>query len=403
MSLKNYKMSKQFSLFEEENKESNLVISAKREKPLTRAQINFNKLTQNISKLEAQIIEKEKFLIDLLNYNSKNIFPALENHAKDKVDAAFILENLLLQHKFSKVTQNQIIELIQVLLQESFEILEPSKETEELYNRFSKTTFEEEKNEQIDHLKDEFADMLKSNFGVDIDFGDLDIENQEDVARFVKELQEKIKEEHSVNEKDFSEKKKTKKQLLADKVEKEKLESQSKSLKSVYLSLAKVLHPDTDTDSDPIQKMEKEELMKKVSVAYKDKDLSTLLKLELEWVHKTEDNLAQLSEEKLNIYCEILKDRQSELQHEIVGLQSHPKFLPVVDFVFLNEKRALAEIKRKKQNVESIKELFSQNINGLKELNKKKEIADFISAFHSEFVFDQEDTHFFFDDDDFKW
>jgi GTP1/Obg family GTP-binding protein len=120
-------------------------------------------------------------------------------------------------------------------------------------------------------------------------------------------------------------------------------------------------------------------------------------------VHKTEDNLAQLSEEKLNIYCEILKDRQSELQHEIVGLQSHPKFLPVVDYVFLNEKRALAEIKRKKQNIESIRELFSRNINGLKELNKKKEIADFISAFHSEFVFDQEDTHFFFDDDDFKW
>lgn len=396
-------MSKQFSLFEEENKESNLVISAKREKPLTRAQINFNKLTQNISKLEAQIIEKEKFLIDLLNYNSKNIFPALENHAKDKVDAAFILENLLLQHKFAKVTQNEIIELIQVLLQESFEILEPSKETEELYNRFSITTFEEEKNEQIDHLKDEFADMLKSNFGVDIDFGDLDIENQEDVARFVKELQEKITEGHSVNEKDFSGKKKTKKQLLADKVEKEKLESQHKSLKSVYVSLAKVLHPDTDIDSDPIQKMEKEELMKKVSVAYKERDLSTLLKLELEWVHKTEDDLAKISEEKLNIYCEILKERQSELQNEVFSVQNDPRFLPVLEFVFFNEKRALAEIKRKKQNVESISEMFSQNITGLKELNKKKEIADVISYFHSDFVVDQKESHFIFDDDDFKW
>jgi len=230
----------------------------------------------------------------------------------------------------------------------------------------------------------------------------LDIENQEDVARFVKELQGKIKGEHSVNEKDFAEKKKSKKQLLAEKVEKEKLESQHKSLKSVYVSLAKVLHPDTDIDSDPIQKMEKEELMKKVSVAYKERDLSTLLKLELEWVHKTEDNLAQISEEKLNIYCEILKDREIELHQEAFAIQKDPKFLAIFDFVFLNEKRALAEIKRKKQYVESVSVLFSQNIDALKKMNKKKEIADFISDFHSELVVEVE-TDFFFDDHDFKW
>lgn len=392
-------MANQYSLFEEIKKESNLIISAKRAKPLTRAQINFNKLTKSISKLETQIIEKEKFLIDLLNYHSKNIVPTLEKEAEDKVDAAFTLENLLLQHKFSKITQTETIELIQVLLQESFEISKPSKEAEELYNRFSEISFEDEKKVQIDLLKDEFADMLKSNFGVDIDFGDLDMENEADLARFVKELQEKMGKEQTFNEEDSAQKKKTKKQLAAEKLEKDKLESQSKSLKSVYLSLAKVLHPDTDIDSDPIQKMEKEELMKKVSVAYREKDLSTLLKLELEWVHKTEDNLAKISEEKLNIYCEILKDRQSELQQEIFAVQSHPKFLPIVDLAFLNEKLALAEIKRKKQYLESINELFNRNISVLKELNKKKEIADFISDLHSDLVYDQE-TGFFFDDDD---
>lgn len=44
-----------------------------------------------------------------------------------------------------------------------------------------------------------------------------------------------------------------------------KQEAQSKSLKSIYLSLSKVLHPDKETD--PVLKMEKEELTSKKMIS----------------------------------------------------------------------------------------------------------------------------------------
>ena len=46
------------------------------------------------------------------------------------------------------------------------------------------------------------------------------------------------------------------------------------------MSLAKMLHSDLETDET--LKLEREELMKKVTAAYQDKDLNTLLKLEIE-------------------------------------------------------------------------------------------------------------------------
>lgn len=394
-------MAKQLSFFENKQNVTEIVISKQGTKPLSKVQLNFNKLTKNISKLEKQIIEKEKCLINLLDFHSKNIVPILIKQAKDKIGTAFFLEEILLKNKFSKRTQSEIIDLIQSLLHDSFSSIEPSKKEQELYNRYSETTFDEEKKEQIEILKEDFEEMIKFEFGIDIDLDDFDIENEEEMARFMKELQEKFSHEKSSKSKDFFKGKKTKKQLEKEKLEKEKIEAQFKSLKSVYLSLAKVLHPDTDKENDPIQKMEKEELMKKVSVAYKEKDLSTLLKLELEWVHKTEENLSKISEDKLKIYCEILRDRETELYREKFALENHPKFTPIEEYTSLNEKQALSGIKNKKNEIEYFGKSFNDNISVLKKLKNKKQISEFISDFHSEFVFEDDDDFFF--DDDFFW
>ncbi len=54
-----------------------------------------------------------------------------------------------------------------------------------------------------------------------------------------------------------------------------------RNLKSLYKQLAKVLHPDLETD--PESKLQKEEWMKRLTSAHALGDLRELLSIEFEW------------------------------------------------------------------------------------------------------------------------
>jgi hypothetical protein len=392
---------KQMSLFgEEETKiETNLVSIPKTPKALSKEQNNFNKLTKSIQNLEKEIEDKEITLQNILKYFSKNIPVEEEKSNRQRIAAAFLLEKVLLKSKLTKHTEKETKELIYTLLFEAFQSIEPNKEEEELYDRYSETSFQEEKKEQLNDLIGDFASMIKDKFNFDLDLEDVDIKNIEDMARLQAKIQEKISQNKNAEDLDSKTKKKTKKQIEKELLEKEKLEAQSKSLKSVYLSLVKILHPDKESDS--VQKMEKDELMKQVTVAYKEKDLSTLLKLELAWVNKTEDNLAEISDEKLKIYCAILKDREKELKQEKFEMVLHPKFSNIYEFLNLTEQQAISKINRLKKNFQNLTKQFKANIETIEKIKNKKNLSKFISDFYSEIVSSQFDSFMMDDLEDF--
>ncbi len=56
--------------------------------------------------------------------------------------------------------------------------------------------------------------------------------------------------------------------------------------------------------------------MKQLVVAYEKNDFHALLQLELQWIYKEENNLELLSEEKLNIYIQVLKEQEQELEKQ---------------------------------------------------------------------------------------
>ena len=396
----------QNSLFEEvintniEKKE--IVIVPKAKIPLSKEQDRFNKITSRIQKLEKQLIAKEKSLEFVLDYFSKKIDPLIENEANNKVKAAFLLEEKLLVSKLSKQVKDKAEELIYILLDDAFTEIEPNKEEEELYNRYSNISYQEEKADQMNDMKAEFESMFSSMYGVDIDLDGINLEDENEVARLQRELQDKLAEQQASNfheDETGSEKKKTKKQLEKELLEKVKIEAQSKSLKSIYISLTKVLHPDTETD--PILKMEKEELMKKVTVAYQEKNFPLLLKLEMEWVHKTEEHLSQLSDDKLQVYISILLDRERELNSEKYMLQRHPRFEKISELAHMAEKSALREIEKCKQSLMHEHKLFSANLVNLENITTKKDISNFINDFHKDLVVSRYEDDFMDDFEDF--
>ena len=149
-----------------------------------------------------------------------------------------------------------------------------------------------------------------------------------------------------------------------------------KNIRSIYISLAKLLHPDTEIDPD-IRK-EKEEIMKKVTVAYDQKDMSTLLKLEMEWVYKETSHLEKLGDDKLQIYNEALKQQLRDLEMEKKNLRHHPKFAMVSEFGWMNENKALQNIRQEARQHNSTKEYFNKYLHVFKPPYSKKSITDFV-------------------------
>ena len=100
-----------------------------------------------------------------------------------------------------------------------------------------------------------------------------------------------------------------------------------KSIASVYKQLAKVLHPDLEPDAG--RRERKVALMQELTSAYRNNDLHTLLRLELEWIEREEGDVERLTEEKLAIYNQMLKEQASSLDRELAGLPYHPRYQPI--------------------------------------------------------------------------
>ena len=75
----------------------------------------------------------------------------------------------------------------------------------------------------------------------------------------------------------------------------------------------------------------KQALMQELTVAYRNNDMHTLLRLELEWIAREEGNLERLTDEKLAIYNQTLKEQVVDLQRELYELPCHPRYQPIAE------------------------------------------------------------------------
>ena len=101
------------------------------------------------------------------------------------------------------------------------------------------------------------------------------------------------------------------------------------SFGSIYRQLAKVLHP--DLESEPDLRSRKSALMQDVTTAYRNQDLHTLLRLQLEWIQREEHDIARLTEERLAAYNLVLEEQVAQLQMELAQLPRHPKYEVLMD------------------------------------------------------------------------
>lgn len=167
-------------------------------------------------------------------------------------------------------------------------------------------------------------------FGIEVDLSDLRPDmSVEEVAAKAAELAERIQQKAEEEKDAFRrpERCKTKRQLEKEERLRQTEQLRKKSIATVYKQLAKVLHPDLEMDAGIRQR--KVALMQDLTTAYRNNDLHTLLRLELEWIQREGSDLERLTEEKLALYNEVLKEQVRELDQEVAELPYHPRYQPI--------------------------------------------------------------------------
>lgn len=356
--------------------ENNLNIVSFGGKNLNENQEIFNSLTKRVSELELEIFNEEKKLSTLLDFQVKKLRPLLFENAKLRLNLALALGKSTNTINYSKNQIENIREVIISLCNQAFLLIDPTEDDELFYNEWSKTSYSEELEIQNKLEKEEISKKLSKKYDLEIKSDDFDT-SPEGLANFQAKLDEEYKKRNEY--KDIKSKKKTRKQIKEEEDLKEEEIIKNRSIRSIYIMLAKVLHPDAETD--PNLKIGKEEIMKKVISAYEQKDLPTLLKLEMEWVNKEVFYLEKLNENKLESYINLLKERISILEKEKCELYSNPRYLSLYKYSNLTEKNAIIRMKADIREQIIVNDYFKYLTNEINNFSDKKQIIEFVNYY----------------------
>ncbi|MEO5999681.1 MAG: hypothetical protein ABIN89_22995 [Chitinophagaceae bacterium] len=361
-----------------------LIINTQQEKLLSKQQQSFNRLVKKIEKLRVDLTQLSKTLDESLNFYLKHIHPLeqqINELHKESVKLLFIFfkNKKPLSKKERHFLGGAIAQRLDIIF--GFERIEPDDEMKEIFKAIQGISYEKAMENDFDSLRDDMKSMFEE-FDVDMNFDDIhNTMTEEEMMQKAIELEEQFKQQANEKEQQQSARIKTKKQKEKEEKAKQKEEVRTKNIKSIYKQLAKILHPDLEQNEE--LKLQKEELMKQLTNAYENNDLHTLLNLELTWIQNEENNLDKLTDDKLEIYNEVLKEQIAELEDEIEETVEHPRYQVLQKFTtFVTQMRYL-KMGYHKQQMENSKNGMEASIGKLKGNEKqallvvKKIIYDF--------------------------
>lgn len=359
-----------------------LTISQQKQQVLSKPQQDFNRLVLQIEKLQRELADTNRLLGEKLEYYGKHIYPVEQRILGLRKEIVKLLFPFYTAKKPFAKRDKQILK--EILLQQLHNIYalekgEPDKELEEVFETLAEVSYAEASDQGLEDMKNQMMEMLES-FGFEMDIDDLDAPmTEEEIRKRILEMQELVQERTKRINSRNSARRKTKKQLEKEEREKQVTERKTKSLSRIYKQLAKVLHPDLELDLE--KKAYKDLRMRELTTAYDNKDLHTLLRLELEWLQKEEHNLAQLTDEKLSIYSEVLKEQAVELNKEIYSLLEHPRYAPLHRFASVPTGIKWVNLPKEKKELENIIKSLEKNRVNLQGDQAVDEIKAIISYF----------------------
>lgn len=207
------------------------------------------------------------------------------------------LWNMLHSHEFSKADMQQLDEKIAQLAQMLKRSKMLSAEQLDLVKQID-TFYQQHAGESV--KKNRKAQSIKSGYD---ESAEQSVELEEDFEQYAAEQQqarEQAKQQRQQQKREQAE------QMAAQ------------SLKTVYLKIAAMIHP--DREQDETKKQEKTELFQQASQAYEKQDLFYLLKLQLQLEQNKGLGAKDLSAEQLRFYKLALDAQSQQLESQIAEI-----------------------------------------------------------------------------------
>jgi hypothetical protein len=330
--------SEQISLFGDdvgssEPESRGLTLSSRRGRALTKAQRAFNRLVGEVEELRSKIERESRRLDDTLAYYAQHLHPRLRRRTelrKEYVRAlAVSLDGKCLKGKRDRATLREVIaaELEELHFEEGSLA---DDDLRALFERLHGRGFEEVEEEEMAEARQEIESML-NDFGIKLDLSEFKPGvSDETLAAKAAEIAGHVREAEENWRGSNRPRRQTQRQMQKEEQLRQAEELRKKTVASLYKQLARVLHPDLELDA--ALKEQKQALMQELTVAYRNNDMHTLLRLELEWIAREEGNLERLSDEKLALYNQTLKEQVADLQRELYELPCHPRYQPIAEF-----------------------------------------------------------------------
>lgn len=319
-----------------------LVITPGREVPLSRAQTDFNKLLKRLESARAKLAATRARLDTYLSEAITGLMPLIETENRANLD---VLRATLDAAATLKLTRRRRQWLDDLCSGKAHDLVQDSvgltarevAELEELIEQLG-TCEEVRMMDEEARVEFEITRAMMENAarqaGVNLDLGGLDPSG--DPIEFERLLEERLAAARLAFDPDQmpapqpGRRKPTKAQLAKEQQRQEADAVKKRDLKTLFKQLAKVLHPDLETD--PVAKLHKDAWMKRLTTAYAAGDLHDMLQIEMEWLGEEEGNLAKAGDDKLKIYCMVLKEQIADLKDQTQSLFLEPQYGPLRRF-----------------------------------------------------------------------
>lgn len=299
----------QFSLFDDEPRPTSLVEAVRRAAPADKAQAAFRRLVAKLEDRRETLRTWQAYSERYRQRLAGDLLPAQKAFRQARKEMARLLDELLTQpggaqgKRQRRKLSRLVLDLTRDLLLE-----EVDPELEVLHDRYA--------GERYADLQD--ADLALSQVMVEKLMG---VElGQDHGAKTLEEMMEQARLRlHQRKQQDEARprRKNAKSEAAAARREQAAQEA-SQSIREVYRKLASALHP--DREPDPAQRQAKTALMQRANRAYEAGNLLDLLNLQLEIEQVDADHLANLPEQRLAHYSQVLREQVAELDKEIETL-----------------------------------------------------------------------------------
>ena len=314
---------------------------------LTPAQKKFNTLIGRIDRQRKRLAEWQELMPIYQEEVLKTFQPLRDSYAGFQAQMVELLDSHFVNNRFSRLQKQKVSHIISDICVELIND-HGRDDLKPIANRHSDIDFDDQQEQMKAMSGDVLRTMLESEFGIDP--GDIELD-MDDPYGTAEKLGSILEEQQRKAENQRPRRKKTARQLAREQREKEEESKISQSIRAVYRQLVGALHPDRETDPEEHQR--KTDLMQKVTVAYKNRNLLQLLELQLTVEQIDQRAIDSINEDRLNHFNKILQRQSLELKQEIEEVELHMKAAGGLDpFESLTPKKLMSALRKDKKQLE---------------------------------------------------